>query len=432
MSRISSLDLKPITLKIFSLLIISVVILSCKSAKTTKAITKTISSSFYNNQFTGIMIFNPETKDTIYKYQAEKYFIPASNTKIATLFSALTLLKDSVPAFYYEKTTDTLIIKGIGNPTFLHPYFKDSTALKWASNYKHVKIINTTFADDKFGPGWAWEDYDTYYSPERTVFPIYGNVVSISNTDTLEVSPKYFKDSIFQKTKKISRLYNKNIFYYDTTKTRTVEIPIVFDSLTTKNLWKNVLQDKVSFTNTAFTTTPKVAYSIPSDSLYTRMMHQSDNFLAEQMLVMASSTITDTLNTALVRNYILDNYLSDLKQKPRWVDGSGLSRYNLFSPLSFVQILSKLYATIPRARLLSFFPIGGESGTLKNWYAGDPQPYIYAKSGTVGNNYCLSGFLITKSGKTLIFSFMNNHYKNPTTEVKTHMQNIFERLRDTY
>ncbi|WP_233266015.1 D-alanyl-D-alanine carboxypeptidase/D-alanyl-D-alanine-endopeptidase [Formosa sp. L2A11] len=432
MCRISNFNLKTITFKILFIFIISIITLSCKSAKTNKAITKTISSPLYDNQFTGIMVLDPETNDTIYKHQAEKYFIPASNTKIATLFSALTLLKDSVPAFYYEKLEDTLIIKGIGNPTFLHPYFKDSTALKWAANYKHVKIIKNTFADDKFGPGWAWEDYDTYYSPERTSFPMYGNVLSLSNTNKLDVNPEYFKDSVFQKTKKISRLYNKNIFYYDTTKTRAVEIPIVFDSLTTKNLWKDVLPGKVSFTNTAFTSTPEIAYSIPSDSLYTRMMHKSDNFLAEQMLVMASSTISDTLNTALVRNYILDDYLNDLKQKPRWVDGSGLSRYNLFSPLSFVQILSKLYATIPRERLLSFFPVGGQSGTLKNWYAGNPEPYIYAKSGTVGNNYCLSGFLITKSGKTLIFSFMNNHYRTPTTEVKKRMQQIFEYLRDSY
>ncbi|WP_103192345.1 D-alanyl-D-alanine carboxypeptidase [Formosa algae] len=261
---------------------------------------------------------------------------------------------------------------------------------------------------------------------------MYGNVASISNSSQLEVSPKYFKDSVFQKTKKISRAYNTNIFYYDTTKTRAVEIPIVFDSLTSQNLWKHILPGKVSFSKSRFTEEPNIAYSIPSDSLYKRMMYESDNFLAEQMLIMASSSITDTLNTALVRNYMLDNYLTDLKQKPRWVDGSGLSRYNLFSPLSFVQILSKLYATIPRERLLNFFPVGGASGTLKSWYGGNSEPYIYAKSGTVGNNYCLSGFLLTKSGKILIFSFMNNHYKTPTAENKTRMQQIFEYVRDTY
>ncbi|MHA7942886.1 D-alanyl-D-alanine carboxypeptidase [Formosa sp. 3Alg 14/1] len=404
----------------------------CKSSKLSKTITKSISTEFYDNQFTGIMIYDPETKDTVYKHQAEKYFTPASNTKIVTLFSALTLLKDSIPAFYYHASNDTLQLRGIGDPSFLHPYFKDSTALQMAKDYKHVSILRNTFTDDKFGPGWAWEDYDTYFSPERSSFPMYGNVVSISNTNKLEVSPNYFKDSVFQKTGNINRLYNQNIFFYDTTSTRAREIPMVLDSLTTQNLWSDLLPEKVSFSHQQFNSTPEIAYSIPSDSLYTRMMHLSDNFLAEQMLVLASSTITDTLNTTFLRNYILEHHLHDLKQKPRWVDGSGLSRYNLFSPLSFVQILNKLYTTIPRERLFHFFPAGGQSGTLKNSYAGQTEPYIYAKSGSVGNNYSLSGFLLTASGKTLIFSFMNNHYTTPTSEVKKHMQNIFDYLRDTY
>ena len=161
-------------------------------------------------------------------------------------------------------------------------------------------------------------------------------------------------------------------------------------------------------------------------------MQISDNFLAEQMLILSSSTLSDTLNSSKIRNHILNNQLKDLKQKPRWVDGSGLSRYNLFTPISFVQVLSKLYDKIPRERLFNLFPVGGESGTLKKYYAGKQKPYIYAKSGTLGNNYSLSGYLITNKGETLIFSFMNNHYKKPTVEIKKRMQLVFEWLRDNY
>jgi D-alanyl-D-alanine carboxypeptidase/D-alanyl-D-alanine-endopeptidase (penicillin-binding protein 4) len=162
------------------------------------------------------------------------------------------------------------------------------------------------------------------------------------------------------------------------------------------------------------------------------MMLVSDNFLAEQILIMASFTISDTLSSERMREYILGNQLKDLKQKPRWVDGSGLSRYNLFTPTSLVQVLTKLFNEIPRERLFNLFPVGGESGTLKKYYSGTVKPYIYAKSGTVGNNYSLSGYLITNSGKTLIFSFMNNHYKKPIVEVKKRMQFVFEWLRDNY
>src|SRR5690606_10927278 len=122
-----------------------------------------------------------------------------------------------------------------------------------------------------------------------------------------------------------------------------------------------------------------------------RMMHESDNFLAEQLLILVSSTLSDTLSSALAREHIMNTYLTELRQPPRWVDGSGLSRYNLFTPESMVYILDAMYREIPRERLLDLFPAGGVSGTLKDRFGGDGQPYIFAKSGALGNTYNLSG-----------------------------------------
>jgi D-alanyl-D-alanine carboxypeptidase/D-alanyl-D-alanine-endopeptidase (penicillin-binding protein 4) len=174
------------------------------------------------------------------------------------------------------------------------------------------------------------------------------------------------------------------------------------------------------------------AYSVPTDTVLKRMMYVSDNFLAEQLLIVSSSIRSGKLSSYWMRQNVLNKQLHDLKQKPRWVDGSGLSRYNLFTPISLVQILTKLYDEIPEERLFNIFPAGGESGTLKRWYRGNQKPYIYAKSGTLSNNYSLSGYLITRKGEILIFSFMNNHYRKNTTEIKKQMQSIFEYLRDNY
>ena len=417
---------------IFCLSLLLLSLNSCKSTRVSKKITKALDTSFYNNQFTGLLVYNPRTKDTIYSYNAEKYFTPASNTKIFTLYTALETLPEQIPAFKYSIVADTITIQGTGDPTFLHPYFNDSTALKLASHYKRVRVVINNLTDNKFGPGWAWEDYDTYFSPERSSFPIYGNVVSISNQDSLQSVPNILKKKIQYSSTKLRRSFNDNKFFYNSKKNDTIEIPFVIDSLLTFKLWNDILPNKVSITNYHGEAMKKIAYSIPSDSLYKRMMQISDNFLAEQMLILSSSTLSDTLNSSKIRNHILNNQLKDLKQKPRWVDGSGLSRYNLFTPISFVQVLSKLYDKIPRERLFNLFPVGGESGTLKKYYAGKQKPYIYAKSGTLGNNYSLSGYLITNKGETLIFSFMNNHYKKPTVEIKKRMQLVFEWLRDNY
>lgn len=91
-----------------------------------------------------------------------------------------------------------------------------------------------------------------------------------------------------------------------------------------------------------------------------------------------------------------------------------------------------MHQNIPQERLFQFFPVGGKSGTLKSWFSGNPTPYIFAKSGTLGNNYNLSGYLVTNSGKILIFSYMNNHYMHSNNNIKEKMQTTFEFLRDNY
>lgn len=408
------------------------ILAGCKSAKITKEINNHLDASFYENQFTGLLVINPKTKDTIFNQNSDKYFSPASNTKIVTLYTALQFLPDSVPAFKYAVEKDTISILGTGDPSFLHNYFKDSTALKMTDRYAKVNLFINNITDEKLGPGWAWEDYDTYFSPERSSFPMYGNVVTISNKDSLLVYPSIVKSKVqFSETERPRKL-NKNEFYYNPKSKREREIPFVTDSLLITELWQDLLPDKVKMSNYQGEKMEAVAYSIPSDSLYKRMMQKSDNHLAEQMLLLASSTLSDTLSSKNMRKFVLENKLSDLKQQPRWVDGSGLSRYNLFTPMSFVQILSKLYAEIPQERLFDIFPAGGESGTIKKYYHGKEVPYIYAKSGTFSNNYSLSGYLITNSGELLIFSFMNNHYLKSSVEIKHQMETVLEYLRDNY
>jgi D-alanyl-D-alanine carboxypeptidase/D-alanyl-D-alanine-endopeptidase (penicillin-binding protein 4) len=404
----------------------------CKSAQVTKKITKHFDSGFYDNQFAGLLVVDPTSNDTIFKYNANKYFIPASNTKIFTLYTALQVLSNKIPAFKYHIDKDTITIQGTGDPTFLHTFFKDSTALKTAKNFKKVNLIINNLYDKKYGPGWAWEDYDTYFSPERSSFPMYGNVVTINNQNNLQTIPEALQKNIQYSANKYNRDYYSNNFYYPPKNTKTIEIPMVIDPLLIAELWNNLIPGKVFITNGASKKLNQIAYSVEADSLYKRMMHESDNFLAEQILILSSSALSDSLSSDKIRNFILKNQLKDLKQKPRWVDGSGLSRYNLFTPTSFVQVLTKLYADIPKNRLFNLFPSAGEFGTLKNWYAGNSKPYIYAKSGTLENNSSLSGYLITNSGKTFIFSFINNHYTKPTNEVKKSMQTVLELLRDHY
>ena len=160
-------------------------------------------------------------------------------------------------------------------------------------------------------------------------------------------------------------------------------------------------------------------------------MRNSDNFLAEQLMLVVAGTISDTLRTEIAITYAMDSLLSQLPDKPIWVDGSGLSRYNLFTPRSIVKVWELIYKMIPEERLFELIAVGGQSGTIEDWYESDP-PYIFGKTGTLRNNHCLSGFLKTRKGKTLIFSFMHNNYTQSSSTIKAEMQKILWEVHENY
>ena len=87
---------------------------------------------------------------------------------------------------------------------------------------------------------------------------------------------------------------------------------------------------------------------------------------------------------------------------------------------------------IPLKKLMDYLPVGGESGTLRSWYGGKDKPYVYAKSGTLSNTYCLSGYIITKKGTVLIFSYMNNNYNRPNSNIRREMQEQLSNIYETY
>ena len=421
--------------KWFFYIVLGFLFISCTATKLLKTKSR-IDAAFEpardNNHFTGFLLMDPISKDTLYSLNSQKYFTPASTAKIFTLFTALQLLPDRLPALKYTAKNDTLYFEGTGDPTLLHSHFKDSTVIEFLKGYKHLAWNANNYQGELLGPGWAVEDYQYYYQVERGALPLYGNVVTIHQTDSLQVSPAFFKKNIVDLKYRLNREMQSNTFYFSASRKDTVAIPYRTDSTLTKKLLETVLQKKIHRATILPEGTKSVLHSVTSDSVYKIMMQESDNFLADQLLIVSSSMLSDTLDGKKAREYMLANQLSYIKQPPRWVDGSGLSRYNLFTPESMVQVLDKLYAEIPMNRLFNIFPAGGDSGTLQEWYAGETRPYLYAKSGSIGNNYSLSGYILTKSGRVLIFSFMNNHFTKASSEIKTEVQRVLESILDTF
>ena len=77
-------------------------------------------------------------------------------------------------------------------------------------------------------------------------------------------------------------------------------------------------------------------------------------------------------------------------------------------------------------------PNGGKSGTLRNMFKSSSTPFVFAKSGSLSNNYNLSGYLIGKSGKKFVFSFMNNSFLNPTADIRNEVERVLTFIHDNY
>src|SRR2546421_175023 len=86
----------------------------------------------------GISIYEPATDKYWYNYEAQKYFVPASNVKLFTLYAGMKYLGDSLIGLRYIDKDSTIIIFPTGDPTFLHPDFKNQFVFNFLSQRKNI------------------------------------------------------------------------------------------------------------------------------------------------------------------------------------------------------------------------------------------------------------------------------------------------------
>ena len=397
--------------------------------------------------FVGFCLYDTETDSFVVRYNDRKYFTPASNTKLFTFFAGTKLLPDSLPGLRYIESGDSLIFWGTGDPTFLNPMLPQSGRQVFdflKDTNKKLYFSGSNFIDSSFGSGWAWDDYNSAYSAEKSGFPIYGNVVLFEARPgaKVKISPSFFAKNATE-DKKMSgrnialrrdRIANNFRYKFDNLQSDYARFsPCITSSELTARLLADTLKKPVGLIDRPLPENSKILYSSPADSMYRFMMQLSDNFCAEQILLMASGQIDGRLSSRLTIGKERKELWENLGDFPRRADGSGLSRYNLMTPFSLVKLLQDIYNERVKkpedeAYLFSLLSRGGQAGTLRNRFKGLPV-FIFGKTGTLSNNHSLSGYLISKSGRRLIFSFMNNHYMIPTSEIRRQMDEI---LTDIY
>jgi D-alanyl-D-alanine carboxypeptidase/D-alanyl-D-alanine-endopeptidase (penicillin-binding protein 4) len=431
-----------------SLVILCLSAISCSSGRRAvrEAGKELMGDAVLKEAHAGISVFDPLSRRFLFDHQGGKYFVPASNTKIFTCYAAMRYLGQRLEGIEWMDMDTALLLFPTGDPTLLHPDYPEQPVMDFLrKSGKPLYVNSEAWKTQPLGRGWSWDDYSEDYMPERSPLPVYGNVIRWSQSasarerpaspgDTLDVFiysepevewPVDFTAPDPKGRFGVRRDRDANRFTITEGRERQVqrEVPFVTRGISTA---LSLLADTVRRSllpslpgMDAETSVIGKRYTVesrPTDSMLRPMMHRSDNFFAEQALLMAGRRITGKFREQEAIDSLLATSLAGLPQRPRWVDGSGLSRYNLFSPQDFIWVLDRMRTEFGFERVRGIFPSVG-TGTLRS-YPAALKGRVYAKTGTLSGVVALSGYLHTRHDRWLMFSILVNNHNRSAQDVR--------------
>jgi D-alanyl-D-alanine carboxypeptidase/D-alanyl-D-alanine-endopeptidase (penicillin-binding protein 4) len=404
-----------------------------------------LADTTFKSAHIGVSVYDVNARKFLFNYQGDKYFVPASNVKIATCYAAMKYIGQTITGIKYFENDTAVYLIPTGDPTLLHRDYNSQPVIDFLKSVtKKIYITTGNWKEIELGQGWSWDDYNDEYMTERNPLPVYGNTLKWvqekmrSNDVTNEESFSIYSDpEVNWKVKfttdsgtgkfRVMRDRAANVFTVTqgTEFHKEVVVPFITGGVSSSlELLADTIGRKIEVTDNFFLTNvmQRLVPSQPTDSVLRPMMYRSDNFFAEQILLNAAEAKCGTMTDQL----IIDTVLSHLSNKVVWVDGSGLSRYNLFTPKAFVEILDSMRVQFGMERIKTIFP-QGDSGTLKNYYVGSSGK-IYAKTGSMSGVLALSGFIYGKGNRLLIFSILINNYNGAGANGRQAIERFVKKL----
>jgi D-alanyl-D-alanine carboxypeptidase/D-alanyl-D-alanine-endopeptidase (penicillin-binding protein 4) len=360
------------------------------------------------------------------------------------MYAAILSLPDTLDAAWYTVHGDSLIVWGGGDPGTLYPDINGNSALMEDirhSSAKTIIISNAHFQTTRYGKGWAWDDFPYSYQCERNALPMYGNSLWIDrNNDEIIITPSclsallHIQKDTLSTTDRTAWGDEYTYTYNARIPKEQARIPIGFFKNDIRDCWSENTGRQLLQMDYPFSMATDSVKGTVRDTLIQHMIRESDNFIAEQLLLAAALKAKRVMSEKVFIDDLLEHgWGQQLPDVPKWVDGSGLSRYNQTTPRDVVWVLNKILQWKGREYVKSIFPAGGLSGTIKDGFTRqNGKAYLFAKSGGMSQVYNLSGYLFTRSGKVLVFAWMNNHYQGTTADLKSAMNSFLTILYNNY
>ncbi len=424
-----------------------------------------------NQQKVGIYFKRLNDGKSLYRQNIDSSFVPASNMKLVTVFTALRELgSDSrfLTELYIGVDAENrkhLYVRGTGDPTIsqrsrdsAEDIFKD-----WAKKLRskgHRRIPGNLYLDgsayEMRTKPLSWERYNhTYwYTAPVDALNLNDNCVLVrvvprtpGQQARVTVQPEGTPLNIQNQTETVADPSKSHIQFERLKNTWTVKVSGGIQPGTARTEWVTVpypltyfgsvlktsfqqyipIQGRVQIGKTPENirnSSPEISFTTPVTNVLKTMLKESQNLYAETVLkqIAYQKSGKGSWERAVkeVRRCLKS---ADVPVSGcRFVDGSGLSRENRLTPRAIVVLLNR-WLDSPSARdHIAKLPISGIDGTLENRL--NKSPYrgrIVAKTGTLSGVKALSGIAgrdhlsddTTSNQPVIIFSILLNQTDLP-------------------
>lgn len=317
----------------------------------------------------------------------------------------------------------------------------------------------TYFTGSALPNGWEWDDLQFYYGAEVSALPINDNVVSLSVTPgpagyscSVKMNPAHLVMRVVNKCMTTAAGTPRTLRIHKPLDQNVIEISgdlpignngfsgnvsvsrpaVMFAELLKERLvekgvsiaGRGIAINSKNLIPAGSTVEIAKVESPPLALIAAKTMKPSQNMYTETLLWTLGEEVgrrsaspedkraltadSSDLGRAVVKEFLKS--IGVAEDAVLQSDGSGLSRHNLVTPASIVQVYTYMAKQSKFSQAWrDSLTIGGVDGTLQNRFKGTRgQANVRGKTGTINQVSALSGYLTTASGENLAFSVLVN------------------------
>lgn len=423
----------------------------------------------------GIMIYNPNTKDTLYQRNIFDVIKPASNVKLFTTGVGFNLLGSDYQLSTKLLTDDQDLSDGVINGNlyikgFGHSLFTDQDIDTLALKLKEMGIREITGAvigDDSYFDSvyyrddWIEDEVSSVTLPPVSAIVINRNrvIFNLSRLAKSRFSVQMFPNCRMIKVRssvrsagrrnslRVSQIFDKDTYEFvvsGSVRSRSRSASVSVDIKNPPLFAAYLLHDRLISAglfigkNPGTAIIPEKHYEVDKrfilfKNLASIINKRSDNFLAECLFKTVGAVYSNKEGNAFYATQAIMSFLRDNDiycDGVDIVDGSGLSHYNIVTVCSIVELLDHIYfnnGIFPD--YFNSLSIAGIDGTLRNRMAGSlAENNFHGKTGTLNGVITLSGYIKTQTGEDLIVSMLFEYVSGYGNKYRAIQDRILELL----